>query len=223
MQSQITVKKNVYERIHIKTHLIGFGENLTELLKHYTKNLFQLGDTIAISEKVVSVCQNNVRHISTVKAGWLAKLIVRGVKKYPKDIGFSLPEKMQLVVEGAGWARTFLAMLLGALGKLVGVRGIFWHIVGHRWGEIDGFNPDSMYPYTEYAALPPKAPKRVCQEVAGVLKIPVAIVDANNINVKVISVSNPTSLIPSLIREILLDNPFGQDNQLTPFIIIRPK
>src|SRR3989338_9714813 len=166
MTKIINVGNKKIERIPVKTHLISFGENLADVMKKYVSPQVEKGDWIAISEKVVSVCQNNVRHISTVKAGWLAKLIVRGVKKYPKDIGFSLPEKMQLVVEGAGWARTFLAMLLGALGKLVGVRGIFWHIVGHRWGEIDGFNPDSMYPYTEYAALPPIAPERVCQEIA---------------------------------------------------------
>src|ERR1051326_1491354 len=133
-----------YLRIPVKTHLIQFGEDLEGLLEKYAAPLMQQGDWVALSEKVVSVCQNNVRHISDVKAGWLAKLIVKGVKKYPHDIGFSLPEKMQVAVDLAGQPRMMLAMFLGTLGKVVGVHGIFWRVAGHRVSEIDGFNPASM-------------------------------------------------------------------------------
>lgn len=217
----IRVGKTVYERIPIKTHLIGFGEDLAALMERYAMPRTRPGDFAAISEKVVSVCQNNVRHIATVKAGWLAKLIVKGVKKYPNDIGFSLPEKMQLAVEIAGAPRMLAAMCVGALGKLFGIRGLFWRVAGHRVAEIDGFNPDSMYPYTEYAALPPRDPEKVCGEIERALKIPAVIIDGNNINVKVIAMSKGVPVDAMTVRLILLDNPMGQDDELTPFILVR--
>ena len=215
------VENITYERIPIKTHLISFGENLEGLVRRYVTPYTLPGDWLAISEKVVSVCQNNVRHITTVKAGWLAKLIVKGVKKYPNDIGFSRPEKMQLAVELVGHPRMILAMLLGIIGKLFGVRGIFWRVAGHRVSEIDGFNPDSMYPYTEYAALPPQEPKKVCTAIEAATKIPTMIIDGNNINVEIIATSNNIPVNNKLAREILLDNPMGQDDEMTPFILVR--
>jgi hypothetical protein len=158
-----------------------------------------------------------------VKAGLLAKLIVKRVKKYPNDIGYSRPEKMQVAIETSGKLRIILAMIFGAIGKIFGIHGIFWIIAGKRVAEIDGFNPDAMYPYTEYAVLPPKEPEKVCQEIEDKLNCPAVIIDGNNINVKVIAQSRKVPVDKKLCRLILLDNPMGQDDELTPFIIVRKK
>ncbi|MHB8710588.1 MAG: coenzyme F420-0:L-glutamate ligase [Minisyncoccota bacterium] len=218
-----TVHGVPYERIAIKTHLILFGEDLVEILKKYVRPELKSGDWIALSEKVVSVTQNNVRHISTVKISWLANLIVKGVKKYPDDRGWDSPEKMQLVVDMAGYPRTILAMTLGAIGKLFRVRGIFWRIVGHRLGEIDGFNPAVMYPYNEYAALPPLHPRETCADIKKHIGAHAVIIDGNNINIKVIAMSSGMPVDAAQVRLILLDNPMGQEREMTPFIIVRRK
>lgn len=220
-QSIISIENKSYTRLPIKTHKIQFEENINDIIEKYVKPEFKEGDWIAISEKVVSVCQNNVRHISTVKAGWLANFIVKGVKKYPNDIGFSLPEKMQTAIENSGHIRAFFAMIFGAIGKLFGIRGIFWIIMGHRSSEIDGFNPAAMYPYTEYVALPPKDPERICAEIEKMFSIPSAIIDGNNINVEIIAKSLKLDLPKPLIREILLDNPMGQNDEMTPIILVK--
>src|SRR3990170_26643 len=170
-----------YARLPIKTHKIDFGEDLSYLLEKYARPELKKGDWVAISEKVVSVCQNNVRHLSTVRTGWLAKLIVKGVKKYPNDIGFSRPEKMQVAVERSGRLRMILAVILGSLGKIFGIKGIFWIVAGKRVAEIDGFNPDAMYPYTEYVMLTPDDPQGLCEDLEKRVGYPVAIVDGNNI------------------------------------------
>ncbi|KRT67503.1 MAG: asparagine synthase [candidate division WWE3 bacterium CSP1-7] len=210
-----------YARILVKTHQIVFGEDLFPVLKKYAFPKLQPGDWVAVSEKVVSVCQNNVRHLSTVRANWLAKLIVKGVKKYPNDIGFSRPEKMQVAVERAGYPRIILAMILGSIGKLFGLRGIFWIVAGHRISEIDGFNPAAMYPYPEYVMLPPEEPNKVVQELEEKLGYPVAMVDGTNVNVEVIAQSSGIKLDRKTVQRILLDNPQGQGPELTPFIIVR--
>jgi hypothetical protein len=214
------VEGSRYERIAVRTHMVGFGEEMVDLVRRYVSPIHRPGDWIALSEKVVSVGQNNARHISTVRARWLARLIVKGVKKYPNDIAWELPEKMQVAVDMAGYPRMMAATFFGALGKLVGVDGIFWRIAG-RVAEIDGFNPRAMYPYTEYAILPPRDPDAVVQRIEGETGIATAIIDGNNINVKIISLSAGVPVDARLARLVLLDNPMGQDDELTPIILVR--
>lgn len=212
-----------YEREVVKTHLLNFGDDLYKAIENYVLPKRKEGDWLAISEKVVSVCQNNMRHISTVKAGFLAKLIVKFVKKYPDDIGFSRAEKMQVAVEMSGKPRIIIAIVLGVLGKILGINGIFWRVAGNRVSEIDGFNPAAMYPYTEYAILPPKDPEKICNEIEKRFNLPAVIIDGNNINIKIIAQSNGTPVNKKIARLSLLDNPMGQDDEMTPFVLVRKK
>lgn len=216
----IEVDGRKFERFGIRTRIVEFGDDIESLAKEYVPGLAKPGDWIALSEKVVSVGQNNARHISTVKIGWLARLIVKGVKKYPNDIAWEHPAKMQVAVDMAGRPRMLAALLFGGLTRLVGIHGVFWQIAG-RVSEIDGFNPRAMYPYTEYAILPPIDPDGVVQKVEDALGIPATIIDGNNINTKVMSVSRGMPVDARLARLVLLDNPMGQDEEMTPIILVR--
>ena len=220
----IEVAGQKYARIPIKTNLVNFGDDLMSIIEKYISlefGEFQNKDYLVISEKIISVCQNNFRHISTVKVGWLAKLIVKGVKKYPNDIGFSPAEKMQVAIDISGRPRMILAMILGILGKIVGIRGIFWIVAGKRVSEIDGFNPDAMDMYKEHAILPPENPVKTCQEIENKFDFPTVIIDGNNINTKILGKSKKVLLNEKELRLILLDNPMGQNDEMTPFIVIR--
>lgn len=216
----IEVEGRTYERIAVRTRLVKFNDDLDALVREYVTPLAKPTDWIALSEKVVSVCQNNVRHISTVKVGRLAKLIVKGVKKYPEDIAWEHPAKMQVAIDMAGYPRMLIALVVGGLTRLVGIHGVFWRIAG-RVSEIDGFNPRAMWPYTEYAILPPKDPDGLSQRLEDNLGIPNTIIDGNNIDVKIISVSRKLPVDARVARLVLLDNPMGQDEELTPIILVR--
>lgn len=216
----IEVEGRTYERIGVRTRMVKFGDDLDALVREYVTPLAQPGDWIALSEKVVSVCQNNVRHISTVKVRWLARLIVKGVKKYPEDIAWEHPAKMQVAIDMAGYPRMLTALVVGGLTRLVGIHGVFWRIAG-RVSEIDGFNPRAMWPYTEYAILPPKDPDGLVQRIEDKLGLPNTIIDGNNIDVKIISCSRRLPVDARVARLVLLDNPMGQDEELTPIILVR--
>ena len=151
----------------------------------------------------------------------MAKLIVKGVKKYPNDVGFSRAEKMQVAIDVSGRLRIILAMILGALGKIFGIRGIFWIVAGKRVSEIDGFNPDAMDMYKEHAILPPENPTKTCQEIEDKFNFGTVIIDGNNINTKILGKSKKVLLNKKELRLILLDNPMGQNDEMTPFIVIR--
>jgi hypothetical protein len=216
----IEVDGRRFERFAIRTRMVEFGDDIESLAREYVPGVAKPGDWIALSEKVVSVGQNNARHISTVKIGWLARLIVKGVKKYPNDIAWEHPAKMQVAVDMAGRLRMLAALGFGGITRIFRIHGVFWMIAG-RVAEIDGFNPRAMYPYTEYAILPPIDPEGVVQKVEDALGIPATIIDGNNINTKVISVSRGMPVDARMARLVLLDNPMGQDDEMTPIIVVR--
>ena len=162
-----TCQSRQFERIPIKTHMAMFGEDLGGIISNYAKPLITPDTIICLSEKFVTICQNNVRHISEVRETWLARLIVKYVTKHPNDIGYSHPKKMQVAIDLAGQPRIIFAMLIGGFTRLVlKRRGDFYRIAGHRISEIDGFNPEAMKPFDEYAMLPPLDPDGVCNKLA---------------------------------------------------------
>jgi hypothetical protein len=218
----ITVHGIRYDRYAIRVpRLIKFGENLEAVLNEFVKPHIKPGDWVAVSEKIVSVSDNLVRHISTVKVSWLARLIVLGVKKHKNMTAWSKPEKIQVAIEEVGVWRIVPAMIIGGAGKLVGIRGLFWIIAGHRVSEIDGFIPEDMYPYTEWAVLPPPDPQGICERVEKNTGMPIVTADANYINVKILGASKSVGINWKTLRLILLDNPLGQGNKMTPFVIVR--
>ena len=205
----------------METHLVHVKEPLEPLFDRYLKPTLNPGDWVCLSEKVVAISEGRVIHESVVRAGLLAKLIVKGVKKYDDDVGFSDPRKMQVAIMQTGWARAALAMVVGGITKLFGRHGDFYRIAGHRISEIDGFNPETVAPFDEFAMLGPQDPQRAAQSYSEFLKVPVAIIDANNINVEILGFSHDLPVTAEEAREIVLDNPIGQGEQLTPFVVVR--
>jgi hypothetical protein len=145
-----------------------------------------------------------------------------GVTKHVDDVGWSDPKKMQVAIMQAGWLRMLVAGIVGTFSRFVlRRRGDFWRIAGHGVAEIDGFSPATVKPFDEFAMLSPADPDGTAGVLAGHVGAPVAIVDANNINVEVLGASPGFPVDRSVVREVLLDNPMGQNDELTPIIVVR--
>lgn len=217
------VEGRTYERLVLKTHLVHIREPLLDVLSQYVGPAIKPGDTVALSEKLVTICQGRVIHRSLIKPGLLAKLIVRGVTKYDNDVGFSDPAKMQVAIFRAGWWRMLAAMSIGGATRLLwGRRGDFYRIAGNHVSEIDGFNPDTIKPFNEFAMLGPEDPPRDAQAVEDSTGWPTLIMDANNVNIEILGMSKGVQLSRSAARLALLDNPIGQSDNQTPIALIRP-
>ena len=219
--SPITIGGATYLRIPIKTHLIHIKEDIAPIIRDLVVPHAKKGDWIAISEKFMSISEGRVIHESVVKPSLLAKLLVKGVTKHKDDIGYSHPKKMQVAIMQSGYTRMILAMILGSITRLFGRRGDFWRIAGNRVSEIDGFNPDAIPPFNEFAMLGPADPSAASQELEQRFGVPAAIIDGNNINVEVLGLSAGVPMMAEHVREILLDNPMGQSDELTPIILVR--
>ena len=131
---------------------------------------------------------------------------------------------MQVAIDEVGYPRMMAAVVGGGIGKFVLRRnGDFYRIAGHHISEIDGFNPDAMPPFDQYAMLPSKHPDAICEELAQRFGCAAYIIDGNNINVEVVGRSTNMPMSDADAREVMLDNPMGQGDELTPVFLITPE
>lgn len=214
-----------YQRLPIVTPRVLIGDDLNKFIEEYGKPYFEKDDIFCISAKVVSLSKAFVVHESEVKVSLLAKFIVKFVTKWPEDIGYSHPRKMQVAINQAGYLRILVALFFGTILKFLGKPGYFYKIAGHNINAIDGFNPVSEPPMNEYAVLPPGNGDQICTEIEKKFDIKTAILDGNNIDNNVLGMSD--GLKQKFTKEelmiILAGNPQGQedDGVRTPLLLVR--
>ncbi|MBU4360354.1 coenzyme F420-0:L-glutamate ligase [Patescibacteria group bacterium] len=221
MNPEIKVQNKTYLRYPIKTHLITKDDKLENIIEKYAQEKMQAGDIIVMSERMVAITQGRLIHESEIKETWLAGFLIKFVKKWPNDPGFRNAKKMQLVLNICGVPRVLLAAFISAITKPFGVRGLFYIICGNQVSEIDGFAPGTIPPYDKYAVLGPKDPDKVCNFLAEKFNAQFAIVDANNIDVAILGISDNIKITKSELRLAFLDNPIGQGLEQTPICIVR--
>lgn len=221
MKSSIIVRNNKFFRLHVKTHVISKDDDIFDMVKKYAKPEIKKGDWLFISERVLAITQGRAYKISDIKVGSLAKFLSRYVHKSPYGIGLACPETMQLGINEAGAVRVVLSAVFGALFKLVGIRGMFYRLVGNGLNAIDGPCDYTLPPYNKYAVLGPKNPDKVAQKLADKFGIEAIVIDANDLGVNVLGVSKKADKI--LAREIFRDNPLGQGSEQTPMCLARKK
>ncbi len=209
-----------FERYPVKTKLITPEDKNIALIVHQYASPFLLpGDILFISEKAVAVTQGRSYHLDDIKPGFFARTLSKYVLKTPVGIGLGSPQTMQLAIEEVGLLRILLAAVIGALGKLLGIRGLFYVIAGDGARSIDGAVPYAIPPYNQYVSKGPINPNEVALEISKKTGTPVAIVDANDLGVNILGVTH--GINSKLIAKIIKDNPLGQTDEQTPVGIIR--
>ena len=212
-----------YERYGIKTHFIQRGEDYIEVLRRYVSPLYQAGDVVTLGEKVISMCQDNTVEKETVKLGFWAKFLSKFATSNSNGIGMDEPYKLKLAINMKGLPLILWGSFWGAVCKVFGKRGVFYKIVGQDVAGIDGFYSHSAFEtYHNLAVLNPREPEKVCADVYEQLGISCMLVDANDIAVEVLAKSPDLAQVSDEdLAERIRDNPAGQDDELTPFILIR--
>jgi hypothetical protein len=109
--------------------------------------------------------------------------------------------------------------LIGFLGKLFGIKGLFYMIAGEKARSIDGAVPYAIPPYNNYVSKGPINANEVAEKIAKKIGVLVAIVDANDFGVNILGISKGVD--KKLIAKIIKDNPLGQSDEQTPIGIIR--
>ncbi len=212
-----------YERFAVQTHFVERGESYIELIEHYIIPLYKDGDILSISEKIISMCQNNIIEKKDVQLGFWAKVLSKFAGSNNYGIAMDEPYKLQLAINLAGLPRIIFASICSAITKLFGKRGVFYKIAGHGIDGIDGFYMGSSFDvYHDIAILNPREPNKVCNEIYNKFKIPCMIVDANDLSIEIFGKCDALlKFEENYLKNIIRDNPAGQSDEKTPLILLR--
>lgn len=212
-----------FERIAIQTHFVKQGESYLELINKYVMPFYEKGDVLSISEKIISMCQNNTVSKKDVKLGFWAKFLSKFASSNNRGVAMDEPYKLQLAINLAGLPRILFASICSAVTKLFGKKGVFYKIAGHDIDGIDGFYMHSSFDvYHDIALLNPKNPSKVCSEIENAFQVKCMIVDANDFGVNILGKSKGIeSLSDEFLISLVKDNPAGQSDELTPIILIK--
>ena len=212
-----------YDRLAIQTHFIQRGESQEELVRRYVLPLAQPGDVLSFGAKVMAMCVESVKTRDEVHPGFWANLLWRFAGINTTGVGMHEPYKMQLVIDMCGLPRVLLAAFLSAVTKPFGVHGVFYKVCGKGVGGIDGFYFRSSFDvYKEMALINPENPDGLCEALAKACGIPVVLMDANGLQRDQLGKSSDMPLSDAQLQDAMRDNPSGQGDELTPFILIRP-
>ena len=218
----IKVNGKTYARHAITTHFVQPGESYITLIEKYVKPIYQPGDILSSSEKVIALCQGRIVTEEQVRPGFWACLLSRFVYQTEAGPGMGLPMKMQFAINTCGLTRVLWAAVCSALDKLKGIHGTFYRMLGEEVRGLDGFYGKDIPEYRHIGIRIPQNPDQVCDEVYRQTNVVMMIVDANDLDADLLgSGKQLTDWDKEQLLALIADNPAGQDRQLTPFILIR--
>ena len=221
---EIEVSGDIYLRHAIQTRFITANDNYIDILKEYVTGIYQEGDILSISEKIISICQNRIIKREDIRIGRLAKcLSMFACPASPKGYGVGVPIKMQYAINKAGPLRILFASMAGGLFKAIGIKGVFYKIAGPEISGLDGFYDGVWEEYRDIGIEIPYDSSTVCNEIKHKLGMSCMIVDANDLGQEILGKSDDIGLGDKVLKKMIRDNPAGQGQQKTPLILIRKK
>lgn len=220
---EIKVGDETYKRHAIETHYVQIGENYIDIIEKYVKPIYEDGDIISISEKIIGLCQKRVVYKKDVKVSKMAKFLSKFAMKSDAGVGVDNPYKMQFAIMICGRAKVLWAAIAGGFCKIFGKRGVFYEIVGPEISGLDGFYGDVFEDYAEFGIRIPENSTGVCNEIYEKTGVKCMIVDANDFNVEILGKADSIDETEENLKAMIKDNPAGQAKTLTPLILIRKK
>lgn len=221
---EIEVSGNIYLRHAIQTRFITVDDNYIDIMKEYVTGIYQEGDIISISEKIISICQNRTVRREDLRVGKWAKFLSRfACQANSKGYGVGVPIKMQYAINKIGLMRVLFASIAGGLFKVFGIKGVFYKIAGLEISGLDGFYDGVWEEYRDIGIEIPNNSDAVCNEIKSMLGVSCMIVDANDLGQEILGKSDDIMLKNKTLKQMIRDNPAGQGQQRTPIILIRKR
>ena len=218
---EIEVNGITYLRHAIKTRFVKQGESYVDLFKEYVSPIYEEGDLVSSSEKIIALCQNRVVKREDIKIGFWAKFLSKFASHPTTGVGVGETIKMQYAINKAGLLKVLFASFASAITKIFRIKGVFYKIVGQEVSGLDGFYDHVWEEYGDIGIEMPENPKGVCNEIKEKLGISCMIVDANDLGQEILGCSD--DIKDKKLKEFIKDNPAGQGQECTPIILMHEK
>ncbi|MGI5822932.1 MAG: coenzyme F420-0:L-glutamate ligase, partial [Dethiobacteria bacterium] len=138
--------KHAYAVYPLYTRILTPRDDLLDVIAKYTRDVVEPGDVITIAETVVAITQGRAIPPDEIRVSLMARFL----SLFPqKDGSLATPEAMQVAIEEAGPVKILLGAGAALLGKIVGIKGLFYHVAGRDLARIDDI-ARTMWPFENY-------------------------------------------------------------------------
>ena len=179
---------------------------------------------ITLASSVLTIMQGTLLWAGTFKPCWLARTLGPFTEhaKGPLIHFYTYPIvadwKLQAYLELSGTIPVLFGTLIAAIGKLFGQSGWFYRVIGPVAKAVDS---DKIAPYDSCLVPGPLNAKVFTAQLCG-QNIPFAIVDVNSVfGAEVVECCK--GLDKRWIEGALSDNPAGNDESMTPIVLLWQK
>lgn len=204
------------ELISVHTRILTNKDNIVDAILEYAGDQITDRDIVCSAESVVAITQNRYVRPEELKICWQARLMNRFV---PGEGSMASVYGMQAAMNEEGKWNMLYSFILGAVSKLFGKPGVFY--ARCRQASLIDDVTGTMPPFDKCLVYGPANTNQVCEEIKKATGAYGAVIaDVNDLK-RAAVLGRSKGINPEEIAKILIDNPFGNDNQKTPIVIIK--
>lgn len=204
------------ELIPVHTRILTNKDNIVDAILEYAGDQITDRDIVCSAESVVAITQNRYVRPEELKICWQARLMNRFV---PGEGSMASIYGMQAAMNEEGKWNMLYSFIVGAVSKLFGKPGVFY--ARCRQASLIDDVTGTMPPFDKCLVYGPANTNQVCEEIKKATGAYGAVIaDVNDLK-RAAVLGRSKGINPEEIAKILIDNPFGNDNQKTPIVIIK--
>lgn len=204
------------ELVPIHTRILTDKDDIVEAIAHYAKDIIGPEDIVCVAESVVAITQGHFTRPEELKPTWQARFLCHFV---PAEGSMSSVYGMQAAMELEGKWKVMGAFFIGAIAKLFRKNGVFYQLA--RQASLTDDVTGTMPPFDKHIVYGPKEPNQVAERIVRRTGCYGAVVaDVNDLKRSAV-LGHSRGMDPKKIARILIDNPFGNDSQMTPIVVIK--
>ena len=204
------------ELVPIHTRILTDKDDIVAAIAHYAKDIIGPEDIVCVAESVVAITQGHFTRPEELKPTWQARFLCRFV---PAEGSMSSVYGMQAAMELEGKWKVMGAFFIGAIAKLFRKNGVFYQLA--RQASLTDDVTGTMPPFDKHIVYGPKEPNQVAERIVRRTGCYGAVVaDVNDLKRSAV-LGHSRGMDPKKIARLLIDNPFGNDSQMTPIVVIK--
>ena len=204
------------ELIPVHTKILTNKDNIVDAILEYAGKDITSRDIVCTAESVLAITQNRYVRPEELNVCWQARLMNRFV---PGAGSMASIYGMQAAMEEEGKWNMLYSFIVGVVSKIMGKPGVFY--ARCRQASLIDDVTGTMPPFDKCIVYGPANADRVCEDIKNATGAYGAVVaDVNDLK-RAAVLGKSSGIDPQRIAQILIDNPFGNDNQKTPIVIIK--
>lgn len=202
--------------VPVPTRILTNKDNIVDAIMEYAGHDITNHDIVCAAESVVAITQGRYIRPEELHICWQARLMNRFV---PGAGSMASIYGMQAAMEEEGKWNMLFSFIIGAVAKIFGKAGVFY--ARCRQASLIDDVTGTMPPFDKCLVYGPVDTDRVCEEIKNATGAYGAVIaDVNDLKRSAV-LGKSKGINPGQIAKILIDNPFGNDNQKTPIVIIK--